>query len=118
MLSNEEIQMLMNAMESDHVERSVSMDNKVSSYTGLTELLTYPVPHKGVAMQSRRDNTLLTADFNLRKSQYDEYAAKSRRDNTLLTVDFNLRMRDSERSPQSPAWDDTLLVSNIKQCTL
>ena len=93
MLSNEKIHKLMTDMESDHVERSVSMDNKVSSYTGLTELLAYPVPHKGVAMQSRRDNT-------------------------LLTVDFNLRMRDSERSPQSPAWDDTLLVSNIKQCTL
>ena len=29
------------------------------------------------------DNTLLTVDFNLRKSQHDEYAAKSRRDDTL-----------------------------------
>jgi len=48
--------------------------------------------------------------------------SKSRRDDTLLTVDFNLRTRDRDRSHQSPEWDDTLLrlrsVSNLKQNTL
>jgi hypothetical protein len=36
-----------------------------------------------VSTKSRRDGTLLTVDFNLRKNQHDEYAAKSRRDDTL-----------------------------------
>ena len=42
---------------------------------------------------------------------------KSRRDDTLLTVGFNLRKRETRHSPQSPAWDDTYIVFNIKQNT-
>ena len=50
-----------------------------------------------------------TVDFNLRKSQYDEYSAKSRRDGALLTAGFNLRTTDTAHIHPSPAWDDTLL---------
>ena len=32
---------------------------------------------------------------------------KSRRDDTLLTVDFNLRTKDNAHTLPSPAWDDT-----------
>ena len=42
----------------------------------------------------------------------------SRRDNTLLTVDFNLRTKNTPRSLQSPAgttqWEDK--VSSLRDC--
>ena len=44
---------------------------------------------------------------------------QSRRDDTLLTVDFNLRIGQVILYvPQSPAWDDTCFVFTIKQTLL
>ena len=35
---------------------------------------------------------------------------KSRRDDTLLTAGFNLRTKDTAHTHTSPAWDDTYIV--------
>ena len=65
-------------------------------------------------IKSRRDDTLLTVGFNLRRSQHDTLTQQSRRDDTLLTVDFNLRNVKTQciASLQNPSgiaqWEDKL----------
>ena len=64
------------------------------------------------AGKSRRDDTLLTVGFNLRK-QSDQLHAKSRRDDTLLTVGFNLRKQSDQLHTKSRRDDTCIVKPNI-----
>ena len=65
--------------------------------------------------KSRRDDTLLTVGFNLRKAAC-HISTKSRRDDTLLTVGFNLRKAASHISTKSRR-DDTWISFIFKTNT-
>ena len=62
--------------------------------------------------KSRRDDTLLTVGFNLRKAAH-HVSTKSRRDDTLLTVGFNLRTSNATHSAQVPQGRHLLQVQSV-----
>jgi hypothetical protein len=66
--------------------------------------------------QSRRDDTLLTVDFNLRYSAHGGVLAQSRRDDTLLTGGFNRRKSAHGGARGVMARNETIHKYNLPDC--
>jgi len=71
------------------------------------------IPIERIGGKSRRDDTLLTVGFNLRKQKHTTQPVKSRRDDTLLTVGFNLRNTDAARHVSTSPAGTTLALNSI-----
>jgi len=66
-----------------------------------------------LATKSRNEETILTADFNLRIQTVIARSSKSRSDETLLTAGFNLRIQTAITRSSKSCKDDTLLFVKV-----